>query len=274
MASKKNSAQSKPDYTSLVPAVEQASRILLTLAQEHSGKMTLTEVCALAGIHKSKGYSILNTLQRFAFVQRSADSKTYSLGPGLLFLASKVLDHLDIREAVGPVLLRLSVETNSTAFLGLISDRNLIVVAKDEGIQDIGVTMRLGHRFPLAWGAHGKAILAFLPEAQRQELIEGSKLYVHGSPSKFDPDRLELEITECREMGYAMDLGDMKLGVHAVASPVFGPGGRLIGALAVLGTFPREMAGKHGAQVAGAAQAFSESIAGIPQGTSAQNENP
>ena len=111
----------KPEYSSLVPAVEQASRIMLALAQAESGKMTLTEICKTVGIHKSKGYSILNTLQHFAFVYRSPD-KAYQLAPGLLFLSAKVLSNMDYREPVTPVLHRLSHQMNSTAFLGIISD--------------------------------------------------------------------------------------------------------------------------------------------------------
>ena len=171
MPSKQDPPTTKPEYSSLVPAVEQASRILMALAQNKSRKMTLTEICGVVGIHKSKGYSILNTLRQFAFVQRSSDSKTYALGPGLLFLSSKVLHNMDLREAVEPVLRELSFATKSTAFLGLISDSHVFVVAKDEGNQDIGVTIRLGHRFPLTWGAHGKSILAFLPHAQRKEIL-------------------------------------------------------------------------------------------------------
>lgn len=262
MPAPKDPAQTKPDYSSLVPAVEQASRILLVLAQGSVGKMSLTEICRAVGIHKSKGYSILNTLQNFAFVQRSPGSKTYSLGPGLLFLSGKVLNHLDVRETVAPVLQWLSLETNSTALLGLISYSHVFVVAKDEGIQDIGVTIRLGHRFPLAWGAHGKAIVAFLPEVEREKLLGGSRLYFHGSQSNFDPDRFEQEMADCRETGFAKDLGEMKSGVNAVASAVFGPTRKLIGALVVLGTFPRTLANSYGADVAAAAKRFSKLIGG------------
>jgi DNA-binding IclR family transcriptional regulator len=262
MPAPKDPPQSKPDYSSLVPAVEQASRILLVLAQESAGKMSLTEICRAVGIHKSKGYSILNTLQNFAFVQRSPDTKTYSLGPGLLFLSGKVLSNLDVRETVAPVLQWLSLETNSTALLGLISYSHVFVVAKDEGVQDIGVTIRLGHRFPLAWGAHGKAIAAFLAEVEREKLLGGSRLHFHGSRSSFDPDRLEQEMADCRESGFAKDLGEMKSGVNGVASPVFGPGRKLIGALVVLGTFPSALANPYGADVAAAAKRFSELIGG------------
>ncbi len=62
-----------------------------------------------------------------------------------------------------------------------------------------------------------------------------------------------------------MDVGEMKGGVPAVASPVFGPSGKLIGSLAVVGTFHRELAAKYGSGVAVAAKKFSESIGGAPQ---------
>jgi DNA-binding IclR family transcriptional regulator len=262
MTPQKDPAQIRPEYSSLVPAVEQASRILLALAQGSTARMSLTEICSAVGIHKSKGYSILNTLQHFAFVQRAPHDKTYSLGPGLLFLSNRVLAGLDVREVAAPFLYELSRETNSTAFLGLISDNNVFAVARDEGTQDIGITIRLGHRFPLAWGAHGKAIAAFLPEAERAKLLESSKLYFHGDPSRFDPQRLEREMDDCRKTGFAVDLGDMKTGVRAVASPVFGPGGKLVGSLAIVGTFPRSFAKGYGSDVATAARKLSELIGG------------
>jgi len=251
----------KPEYSSLVPAVEQASRIMLVLAQAESGKMTLTEICKAIGIHKSKGYSILNTLRHFAFVDRSSE-KAYSLAPGLLFLSAKVLSNMDYREAVTPVLRRLSHEMNSAAFFGVVSDGHLIVVAKDEGSQNIGVTIRLGHRFPLAWGAHGKAIMAFLSKGERKDMMAGLRPYFHGSPSDFEPNRIELELAQCRKTGFAVDLGEMQVGVHAVAAPVFGLGGKLVGSLAVVGTFPKECAEQYGRDVAKAAKEFCKSIGG------------
>jgi DNA-binding IclR family transcriptional regulator len=257
--------QQKPEYSSLVPAVEQSARILLALAQVPGGKMTLTEICKTVGIHKSKGYSILNTLQHFAFVLKAEQGKTYSLGPGLLFLSAKVLNNMDFREVVAPVLKELARETNSTAFLGIIAGPNVFVVAKDEGTQDIGLTIRLGHRFPLAWGAHGKAIMAFLSMVEQEKILAGEKLYFHGNQGSFDPNRLSKELVECRETGFAVDLGDMKEGIRAVASPVFGPSGKVIGSLAVVGTFPEESSKKYGSEVAAAAKRFSASIGGSPQ---------
>ena len=66
----------------VVPAVEQASRVLFGLAGARSPHMSLTEICDQVGIHKSKAFSILHTLQKFGLVQRNTNGKGYSLGPG------------------------------------------------------------------------------------------------------------------------------------------------------------------------------------------------
>jgi DNA-binding IclR family transcriptional regulator len=252
----------KPTYTSLVPAVEQAARILLCLAQDASDRKALTEICKQVGVHKSKAYSILNTLRHFGFIEKDPENKAYSLGPGLLFLSSKVLNKLDLRNAVAPFLQRLSRETNSTALLCIIANQHTFVVAKDEGIQDIGVTIRVGHRFPLTWGAHGKAMAAFLSDSDKKKLLAAEKLYFHGDPSGFDRDRLEQELVRCRKTGFAIDMDEMKSGIHAVASPVFGPGNKLIGSLLVLGTFPRQHSEKYGSEAAKIAREFSAMIGG------------
>lgn len=252
----------KPKYISLVPAVEQASKILLCLAQDQFDKKTLTDICKHVGIHKSKAYSILNTLRHFSFVEKDLKNKTYSLGPGLLFLSSKILNKLDLRNAVTPFLQKLSRETNSTALLCMVVDQYTFVVAKDEGVQDIGVTIKLGHRFPLTWGAHGRAITAFLPDSEKNRILSGKKLYYHGNPSNFDRNRLEKELIRCRQSGFAVDLGEMKTGIHAVASPVFGPSRKLFGSIVVMGTFSRQLLERYGSQVSKIARSFSETIGG------------
>ncbi|MFH1113874.1 MAG: IclR family transcriptional regulator [Pseudomonadota bacterium] len=260
----KSNDDSKPAYTSLVPAVEQASRILLCLAQDPSVQPTLTDICKRVGIHKSKGYSILNTLLNFGFVRRDPQDKTYSLGTGLLFLSSRVLKNLDLHRAVEPFLQTLSVRTKSTAFLAKVEGKYVYVIAKDEGTQDIGVFITMGHRFPITWGAHGKAITAFASDSERKVILGRDRLYFYGDPSLFDATRLENELVMCRNNGYAVDLGEMHTGIRAVAAPVFGPEGRLIGSLVVMGTFPEELLDTHGVQAAQTARDFSRSIGGVP----------
>jgi len=237
-------------YTSSVPAVEQAARILLCLAKDPDSKMRLTDISRAVGIPKSKGYAILNTLMKFGFVQRDPASKTYSLGPGLMFLSRRYLDNLDPREVVDPLLAELAGKTKGTALFGLIGGEYLFVIAKQEGDSPFSVTLPLGRRFPLTAGAHGKALVAFMPEGKREEVMRRKRLYFHGDPARLDRERLQIEMAECRRRSFAKDLGEIQPGVNALAAPVFGPKERLIGAVILVGTFPEEEAERHGPLVA------------------------
>lgn len=236
--------------SSAAPAVEQAARVLICLGKNPSFKMKLTEICNTVGIHKSKGYSILSAFVKYGFVLKDPDDKTYSLGPGVISLSRKVLDNLNYSELVGASLEMLSKATQSTAFFGIISEESLIVVAKREADMKIGVTVGIGHRFPITWGAHGKAILAFMDEERQKRVLSRKKLYFHGEPDKLDMERLHTEITIYKKNGYAVDIGQMSNGVNAVASPVFGTGRNPIGAVFVLGTFPEALVPTCGPMVA------------------------
>lgn len=247
----------KSEYTGIVPAVDQASRILICLARNPSFKMNLTDICKEVGIHKSKGYSILNTLQRYGLVHKDPLGKMYSLGFGLISLSRKVLDNLNYEAIAGPYLEGLAKKTHSTALLGVIDDVNVFIVAKQEADQTVGVTTRIGHRFSITHGAHGKAIISFLPFAGREKVLKQDKLFFHGNASKFNRARLEREIVQCRENGYAVDMGELNPGINVIASPLFDSQGSLIGTIFIMGTFSESRIQEYGLTVAEAAKQFS-----------------
>ena len=243
-----------------VPAVAQACRILFCLAGSGEAQMTLPEICSRVGIHKSKGYSILQTLQAFGLVQKQGDRKGYALGPGLISLSRKVLDDLDAPRLAEPLLADLATRLGCTATFGIISGTRVVVVAKHEGGADVGVTIRVGHRFPLTYGSHGKAIVAFLPEEERENLLKEAKLHFHGAPERLDRDRLERELEACRRDGFALDLGEMKPGLNSVAVPVFGADGAAMGYIALVGLFSAEEARAFGPLVVEAGRALSRRL--------------
>ncbi len=248
-----------------MPAVEQAARVLLSLADSRSSHMSLTEVCAQVGIHKSKAFSILHTLQKFGLVQRSSEGKGYALGPGLVTLSRRVLDNLNAPRLAEPILEKLANKAGGTAVLGLIYDKGAVVVAKQEGNHDIGYTIRIGNRFPLTYGSHGKAIAAFLPAAELDRLLQQKSLYFYGESETVDRQRLEEELVRVRQDGFALDLGDMRPGLNAVAAPLFGPGARPIGYIVVIGLISEEAARQMGPTVAQAAKTLSRQLGADPE---------
>lgn len=253
----KKQLKSKSTYTPIVPAVEQAARVLISLAKDAAYRKTLTEICKEVGIHKSKGYALLNTLKQFGLVAKDPQTKSYSLGPGLLFLSRNVLDHLDLRDVVTPFLKKLATQTQSTALFGLLSEEQVFVIAKHEGSQNIGVSIRVGHRFHVTSGAHGKAIAAFLPEPDRERLLARKKLFFYGDPSRMDMAQLREELAECRRSGFSVDKGGLQPGINAVSAPVFDHRRNIPGCMILMGPFPEGAIPKHGRKVAETAREVS-----------------
>ena len=67
----RGSRDPKSNERYVVPAVEQSARVLFCLADADTSHLSLTEICAKAGIHKSQAFSILHTLQKFGLAQRN-----------------------------------------------------------------------------------------------------------------------------------------------------------------------------------------------------------
>ena len=255
-----HSQEQSSDERYIVPAVEQASRVLFCLAHAESPHMSLIEISSQVGIHKSKAFSILRTLQKFGLVQRNNGGKGYSLGPGLIGLSRRFLDNLNAPRLAEPMLQELARKAEGTAILGLIADKNVFVAAKHEVDRDIGVTIRVGRRFPLTFGSHGKAIAAFLPPTEREQLLQDDKLYFHGEPEMLDRARLQEELMQCRRDWFAVDEEEIMQGLNTVSAPVLGPGTTPIGYIVVMGLFSGKAAREFGPSVAEAGKTLSRQL--------------
>lgn len=260
MSQQKNDQKGKSAYKPIVPAVEQASRILICLGESSNSKMSVTDICRQVGIHKSKGYSILHTLMKYGFTEKDQQTKTYSLGPSLLFLSRNFLDGLYYPDVVAPFTESLARDTGGTAMFGLISDSHVFVLNQREGNGNIGFRLRIGQRFHITLGAHGKAIVAFLPEAERKAILSRKKLYFHGDPSRVEMKRLEEEFARCRESGFACDIGEVTPGVTVISAPVFGLREKLIGCVGLIGFYPKRKIEEYGSKVASVAKQISHKL--------------
>jgi len=228
--------QKEKKFKSKVPAVDQAAKILLCLAEKNSS-MSLTSICKSVGIHKSKGYEILTTLMHYGFVNKDPESKKYSLGPALIHLASNVLSQMDYKLISEPFLKKLAEATKCAAFFGVIIEDYLYIISKSEPDIDIKVTTPLGRKFPITHGAHGKAIIASVDESKRKEILKTEKLYFYGYNKNIDFNKLHEDIEFYKKYEFAVDPGDMKPNIKAIASTVYNLKGEVIGVVLILGVF-------------------------------------
>ncbi|MHB8765494.1 MAG: IclR family transcriptional regulator [Deferrisomatales bacterium] len=223
-----------PGPAYLVPAVDRALRIL-ELLKTGGRELGVVEIAAATGWNKSTVQKLLVTLLHHGIVERDERTKRFSLGLALAEYGRAALNKFDIRRAARPFLDELVELSGETAVLGLRQGSTLVMIDKREPPAQIRVSPFLGQAHPATATAHGKALLAWLPEPEREGLCRAAGLPARTPRSITDPALFRADLAATRERGYAEEYDEYQEGVSGVAAPVFGPGGQVLATLSVVG---------------------------------------
>ncbi len=153
-------------------------------------------------------------------------------------LGARALQDLDLRAAALPTLQRLQQETRETATLSALVGSSRVYVDQLPSRQEITMTVEIGRGFPLHAGASGRVILAHIPVDLRHAVLE-ERLTELTEVTITDRHVLASTLEEIRADGYALSRGERQHGAGSVAAPLFGPGGRVVGAISVCGPINR-----------------------------------
>jgi DNA-binding IclR family transcriptional regulator len=255
--SMKASGKASDNYYGAVPAVEQATNILAYLSSSPGFKTYLKDICSATGIHNSKGYAILNTLQKAGYVNRDGHTKLYSLGYKLISLGQRSLEGMHYRETAKPFLENLAKETCCTALFAVIAVDQFVIVGREDSSIDLGITLRPGSTAVLTYSAAGRAVAAFLPQHELKQLLARDDLCFHGEPANLNRERLATELKNCKRDGYAEVRGKRNPAVIFLASPVLGQKGYPLGVIIIIGIFPRTTVKNYGEKLADTARKLS-----------------
>jgi IclR family transcriptional regulator, acetate operon repressor len=101
------------------------------------------------------------------------------------------------------------------------------------------MVVQLGRPFPLHTGASSKAMLAFLPAAERAEYLTTHDLVRLTTATLTEPDALSAQLEQVRERGYASSFGERDASAGSVAAPIFDRDGHLAAVISVSGPLER-----------------------------------
>lgn len=243
------------DYT--VPSVDAAVRVLRWLRERRG---TLSEVGATLGISKSTTFAILKTLEREGLVEHDDETRRYCLGVGLLALGEAAAGQLDDLAAARVPLSALVAETGLTGLVARPIERGLLIVHTEDGTADVRPTMSVGQVVPLGAGAVGKAHAAFGGTEPRRA---GWRPVQYTPRTIVSPARYADELEGTRRRGYATSFEEYRLGVNAVAAPVFDRRGRVTLLVSLIGfasSLTKDTIGGYGERIAGAGVAASRRL--------------
>ncbi|WP_432487887.1 IclR family transcriptional regulator [Kineococcus sp. SYSU DK018] len=171
---------------------------VLELLAEAERSLSVDDVAAGLGLHRSIAYRLLRTLEAHRLVDRDSAGR-YRPGVGLAVLSRSVLP--DLRTAAEPVLEAVAADLGVTAFAVVARGEDCVTLASVEPRRPgASLAQRPGTVHPLQRGAPGLALLAARPAA-----AGGSRA---------------AEVAAVRHRGWATSHDEVIPGLRAVAVPV------------------------------------------------------
>lgn len=225
-------AQTHPDGDKpTVQSVSNALHLLETLA--YTERRSLSDLARQTGFTTNQTFRLLATLEAADYVAREPD-KRYRLGPKLHLLGQQAAWPHDLVAAAAPHLDTLAELSGETVLLSVRVGAERMIVETRESRYSLRVSYPVGSKLPLYVGGMGVVMLAFLlPEVLEGTLKTPRRAFTE--LTLVDEEALRAELTRVRREHVRVSRDDYTWGEFSVASPVFGTGGNLRGALAVAG---------------------------------------
>lgn len=208
-----------------VQSVDRALDLLEALVAA-DGEVAITAVATRTGLHVSTVHRLLATLLRRGYVRQNPETSRYYAGGKLATLAEGRSRFGELRLRARPLLRALTDATRETANLVVLDDLQAEYIETMPSPQVVRLFTVVGNRTPLHATGAGKALLANLPAARRDALLE--RLDMRGYTARTIVDRAALRRTldDVREKGYAIDDEEYDEGVRCVAVAVGRASGR------------------------------------------------
>lgn len=199
------------------------------------GGMTRAELAEKLSLPRTTLYRILATLVARGLLRQDPTRRAYAVGFRLFEIAQGAWSNPDLLSVAAPELRALRDATGETAYLAVLEGREVVSLGKFEGAHEIRSAARLGQRKKLHCTSQGKAILAFLPNAEKQALLRKLVLSALTDHTITDHKRLDSELALTAARGFAIDDEEIALGVRCVGAPILDAAERVHGAISIAG---------------------------------------
>ena len=111
-----------------------------------------------------------------------------------------------------------------------------MLIAKFDPLEGMPKATWIGKRMDVNCTGLGKALIAYLPEAELDRIVRAHGLPRHNENTIHSPKKLKEDLARVVRLGYALDDEEDELGLRCIGAPVLDAGGRAIAAISIAGT--------------------------------------
>lgn len=227
----------KPAYK--VQVLDRAVNILEFISRQNDGEAGLPELAAALNLHKTTAHRIAQVLESRGLLRRGPNSNRYRLGLHLYDLGCRALDQVNLCDEARPIMTRVAFEVGETTHLAVLDRAEVLYIERVEAQRSLTMGSKLGARNPVHCTALGKAILAWSPEAEVDQILAGRRLEARTRNTITSALSLKRELGRIRERGFAIDDEEIEAGIRCISAPVLNPMNRAVAAISVSGPAAR-----------------------------------
>lgn len=193
------------------------------------------ELSQHSGISPSVVQRILATFRDSGLLQQCPLTKRYEPGARFWEYGQIFRSRLRLDDVVAGELRALSVASGETAWFNILDNQQALCLQVAESPRDVIIAIRAGERTPLCLGSRGKVMLAFLPQAQRELIVQQAE-----SPREPEEKcRLLSTLDAIRRQRWCLSQGERLENVTGISVPLFKPGGEVFASLTMGGPSSR-----------------------------------
>ncbi|MPZ11839.1 MAG: helix-turn-helix domain-containing protein [Kiloniellaceae bacterium] len=218
--------QGGPQVGDIVPShdrqfVTALARGLEVLRAFRPGEANLSnqEIAERTALSKPTISRLTHTLVELGYLTHSASNGRYQLGPGVLALGYAMIAGLEVRERARPLMEQLAVTADATVAIGERDRLSVVYLDCCRGTQTVALSLNVGSRIPLGTTAMGRAIMAKLPEGEREYLLRALRERDPETYPKVESG-LKQAISDLATYGFCTSFGDWRPDVNAIGVPV------------------------------------------------------
>ena len=177
------------------------------------------EIATRAGLPKATVSRLTYTLTKLGYLTHVERLGKYQLAPAALSIGYSTLANMRIRHIARPYMQELANYVGASVSLGSRDRLNLMYVEHCRAKSAVMLRLDLGSRIPIATTAMGRALLAALPEHEREWLM-GHIARREGERWPRIRTGIERAIEDLATRGFTMSVGEWQPDVSAVGVPL------------------------------------------------------
>lgn len=204
---------------------------ILELIKDREGA-GVTELANELDWAKSTVHTHLKTLEENEFLVRNGDR--YDLSLRFMNFGEYAKHRHPVYSSIEPKLEELASETEKRVQFLVQEHGYAVYVRIAEGEHSVSTGAALGRRRPMLHAtAAGKSILAHLPPAEVESILDKTGLRRYTQNTVTDRAELFEQFEAIRERGYAINNEEHIKGLSAIAAPVTTPDDEVLGSISV-----------------------------------------